>query len=196
MPRCARQLVTGEAYHLTSRGTDRREVFLDDEDRQRFVIRLGAVCRKRDVSCLAYCLMGNHVHLLVRGDAPAMSDLMRDLLGGHAQFFNRRHGRTGHLFGSRYHDVHIASDAQLDAALRYVALNPVRAGLTPTPEAWPWSSYAALAAGVLHPGALDVDQLMSLLPLAERSVPALRDHLETVVHAGMAEARMAAVART
>jgi REP element-mobilizing transposase RayT len=192
MPRCARQLVTGETYHLTSRGTDRRDVFLDDDDRQRFVLRLGAACTKRVVSCLGYCLMGNHVHLVVRGEAQSVSACMRDVLGGHAQFFNRRHARTGHLFGGRFHDVHVATDRQLSAVLRYVALNPVRAGLVTVPEAWPWSSYAALLAGVVHPGTCDVAALAdSVLPADVPRVTLVR-YLKTLVETGLADARLEA----
>ena len=196
MPRCARQLTTGETYHLTTRGTDRDDVFIDDEDRQRFLLRLGAVCRKRELSCFAYSLMGNHVHLVVRGEADAMSAAMRDLLGGHAQFFNRRHGRTGHLFGARYHHVHVSTDRQLAAVLRYVALNPVRAGLTKAPEDWPWSSYSALMMGLVHPGTLDLAALnRSVLPIGSSTVT-LRGHIKTLVEAGLAEARIEARFRT
>jgi len=192
MARCARQLMTGETYHLTTRGTDRGDVFLDDEDRQRFLIRLGTVCRKRVLSCLAYCLMGNHVHLVVRGEAISTSAAMRDLLGGHAQFFNRRHGRTGHLFGARYHHVHVASDQQLGAVIRYVALNPVRAGLTKAPEEWPWSSYSALMSGLVHPGTLDIAALTTSMLPAGSSLVTLRTHIETLVDAGLSAARVEA----
>ncbi len=193
MARTSRQLVTGETYHLTARGTDRRDIFMDDEDRQRFLVRLGAVVTKRSLSCLSYCLMDNHVHLIVRGGANALSAGMRDLLGGHAQFFNRRHERSGHLFGGRYHHVHIVSDHQLLAAIRYVALNPVHAGLTWQPESWPWSSYGALMEGVVHPGTIDLRALGSAMPTGDKSLVSIRRELVALVEAGLTEARTTAL---
>jgi len=189
-----RQLISGEAYHLTSRGVDKRVVFLDDRDRRNFVRRLGATADDRDVSCLAYCLMSNHVHLVMRGSSEELSSLMRDVLGGYARYFNKRHGRSGHLFSSRFRDVHIASDAQLHAVLRYVALNPVRAGMVEHPRDWPWSSFAALASGTFEPGAVDLRALGILLTGNMGPLPAVVDALLKTVDMGLDAARRDALA--
>jgi len=192
MPRAPRELATGESYHLTSRGVEKRNVFLDDRDRRRFVRRLGDAVEERPVSCLAYCLMDNHVHLVLHGDGPAISQVMRDVLGGHARFFNRRHERSGYLFGARFHHVHIASDAQMHAALRYVALNPVRAGLVSHPRDWPWSSFAALEARTVHPGAVDLALLGRLLGVESAAPADVASALCRTVEIGLADARLAA----
>lgn len=146
MGRRPRSFGHGEAYHLTARGTNRQPIFADDHDRRHFLGTLRRASCARAWSCLAYCLMGNHVHLMIRAEAPAVSAGMRDLLGSYSRYFNRRHEREGHLFRARFHDVHVARDAQAVAVVRYIALNPVRAGLCDRPEAWPWSSYAAMLA--------------------------------------------------
>lgn len=195
MPRAPRELATGESYHLTSRGVERRAVFLDDEDRRRFVRRMGDAVEARAVSCVAYCLMDNHVHVILHGDGPDISRVMRDVLGGHSRFFNRRHERSGYLFGARFHHVHIASDAQMHAALRYVALNPVRAGLVHHPRDWPWSSFAALHAGVLHPGTVDLALLGRLLGTESASAADVASTLCRTVEIGLADARLAASTR-
>lgn len=194
MPRAPRELVTGESYHLTSRGVEKRTVFLDDQDRSRFVRRLGDAVEGRPVSCLAYCLMDNHVHVILHGDGQGISRVMRDVLGGHSRFFNRRHERSGYLFGARFHDVHIASDAQMHAALRYVALNPVRAGLVDHPRDWPWSSFAALDAGMVHPGTIDVALLGRLLGVVAAAPSEVASALRHAVELGLADARLAASA--
>jgi putative transposase len=193
MPRAPRQLASGEAYHLTSRGTNKCDVFLDDSDRRNFVTRLGTVALDRQVSCLAYCLMGNHIHLIIRGGATGMSATMRDLLGGHAQWFNARHARSGHLFGARYNDVHISSDAQMHAAIRYVALNPVRANLVNHPSDWPWGSFAAVTAGTVHPGTVDLVALASILGPAQEGIDGVRERLLATVDVGLPDARADAV---
>lgn len=193
MPRMPRELVAGESYHLTSRGVERRDVFLDDHDRARFVRRLGDAVDGRPVSCLAYCLTDNHVHLVLHGDGNEISRVMRDVLGGHARFFNRRHDRTGHLFGARFHHVHIASDAQMHAALRYVALNPVRAGLVSHPSDWPWSSFAALDSGVVQPGTIDLSLLGQVLGVESKAPLRVAAGLRRTVEIGLADARLAAM---
>lgn len=146
MGRKPRNFGAGEAYHLTARGTNKQPIFLDDHDRHRFLGALGRASSARAWSCLAYCLMGNHFHLMIRAREHSVSPGMRDLLGGYSRYFNRRHGREGHLFKARFHDVHVTRDAQAMAVVRYIALNPVRAGLNDRPEEWRWSSYAAMLA--------------------------------------------------
>ena len=195
MGRAMRVIHAGEAYHLTARGSNKNVIFVDDDDRQRFVMRLGCAAHRYGWSCFAYCLMGNHIHLVASGPDAAIPLGMRDLLGGHARYFNRRHSRTGHVFGSRFHHVHVADDRQMMATLRYVALNPVRAGLVERPEEWPWSSYASLMNGIIHPGTVDARAVLSLMAKDDVGPWAARqrfaDHVEAGIDEALAAARIA-----
>lgn len=189
MPRTARFLEGPGPYHLTARGSNRQAIFLDDSDRLDFLSRLGRVAARRGVSCFAYCLMGNHIHLVVQAEPDGIAPALRDLLGGHARAFNTRHGRSGHVFGDRFHHVLISDDAQMMATLRYVALNPVRAGLTDAAEAWPWSSYAALVRGVVHPGTVEPDRVLALFAPASAPPGQAITRMRSMVLAGIPEAR-------
>ena len=188
MSRTARQMPPGALYHLTARGTNRRTIFQDDTDRGRFLNYLGSATERYDWASLAYCLMGNHVHLVVVGEPTAISAGMRDLLGAHARSFNKRHGRSGHLFGDRFHHVTISEHDQAVAAIRYVALNPVRAGLVQRPEDWPWSSYAAMASSKVPPGTVDLDQLLPLFARPGAPASAGKRMLRRIVETGTPDA--------
>ncbi len=112
---------------------------------------LERVVRRYRWQCLAWCLMGTHYHLIVRTPRPNLGRGMRDLNGAFARQLNERHGKFGSLFAERYSDVVIRSDEHFVKALRYVALNPVRARIVRRPEHWRWSSHAALAGLVRRP---------------------------------------------
>lgn len=189
MGRKPRNFGAGEAYHLTARGTNRQPIFLDDHDRRRFLGGLRRASSARAWSCLAYCLMGNHFHLMIRAHEHAVSPGMRDLLGGYSRYFNRRHEREGHLFKARFHAVHVARDAQAMAVVRYIALNPVRAGLLDRPENWPWSSYAAmLAPAGISDYVVDERALFALFTGVDTSRPSGVAAVARFVTAGVAEA--------
>jgi len=96
-----------------------------------------------DAEMLAFCLMGNHYHFVLRTRRPNLSRLMRHINGEYTQAFNRRHAVSGHVFQGRFHAVIVDTDAYLLEVCRYVELNPVRAGLVSTVDGWPWSSYRA-----------------------------------------------------
>jgi putative transposase len=106
--------------------------------------------------------MDNHIHLLVETPRPNLSTGMQRLHGEYAQTFNRRHKRTGHLFEERFHNVVVLDDAHLWTLLRYIAANPVKAGLCTSPEQWPWSSHAAILSGTSPPW-LDERRLLSFV---------------------------------
>ena len=127
-------------YHVFARGTGRRVIFEDDADREEFVRRLGMLLQQARGDLHAWCLMGNHYHIVASMQIEQLSMFMKRLNGGYARFFNERHGRTGHLFEARYGSEPITSDAQLLLAVRYVHRNPVEAGLSATCD-YPWSSY-------------------------------------------------------
>lgn len=133
----------GAVYHVTSRGNEKRPIFLDDEDRKRFLDLLVDVNERYHWICHAYCLMDNHYHLLIETPEGNLSMGMRQLNGVYTQAFNRRHGRVGHLFQGRFKAIVVEKESYLLEACRYVVLNPTRAGAVEKPEGWKWSSYRA-----------------------------------------------------
>ena len=131
----------GAVYHVTSRGNDRKDIFKDDQDRESFLHTLHRVNERYNWICHAYCLMGNHYHVLIETPEGNLSIGMQQLNGLYTQGFNKRHRRTGHLFQGRYKAVLIQKETHLLEVCRYVVLNPVRAGIVAGPEDWIWSSY-------------------------------------------------------
>jgi REP element-mobilizing transposase RayT len=130
----------GALYHVTSRGNARQPIFLDDRDRSFFLDRLGEAVRSHGWHCHSYCLMPNHYHLLVETPEPNLSRGMRRLNGRYSQRFNRRHDRVGHVLQGRFHAVLVQRETHFLEVARYIVLNPVRAGLVASAEAYPWSS--------------------------------------------------------
>ena len=145
MARPLRIEFAGALYHVTSRGDAREDIFCDDADRRMLLGILAQAIERMRWRCHAYCMMGNHYHLLVETPEPNLSRGMRQLNGIYTQRFNRRHARTGHVFQGRYHAVLVDRDSYLLELARYIVLNPVRAGFTGRPELWAWSSYRATA---------------------------------------------------
>ena len=141
VPRALRPQEAGGWFHLTARAVRREPLFEDDRDRCRFLLDLRDVVADMDWRCLAFCLMTTHYHLLVRTQQANLGAGMQQLNGRYARSFNGRHGRRGHAFGDRYGCEPIRRDAHLLETLRYIALNPVRAGLVDRPDAWRWSSH-------------------------------------------------------
>lgn len=160
MARPLRIQVENGLYHVISRGNERSLIFIDDMDRRVFLKRLSEVAERYVWVVYAYCLMGNHFHLLVRTVKANISQSMRQLNGTYAQYFNKRHARVGHVFQGRFKIVLILDEERLLTAARYLVLNPVRAGLVNTPEAWPWSSYRATVGVGKPPTFLDPDQVL------------------------------------
>lgn len=128
-------------YHVTSRGNEKALIYTDDQDRFIFIEHLARVVEQYDWILYAYCLMGNHYHLLVRTPKANLSRGMRQLNGVYAQRFNARHERIGHLFQGRFKAILIKDETRLLTVARYIVLNPVRAKLVERPEDWKWSSY-------------------------------------------------------
>jgi putative transposase len=141
MARVPRIIESGGIYHVTSRGNDGREIFLDESDFERMTIHIDRVAWKYSWELLGYCLMTNHIHLLVRVPELGLSEGMQELLSGYASFWNHRHGHTGHLFRNRFFSKKVRREGQLVATACYIDLNPVTAGLCRRPEHWKWSSY-------------------------------------------------------
>jgi putative transposase len=150
MGRQPRLQIPGGLYHVTTRGNCGAPVFADALDRLAFLDRLGSSVVRFDWKCFAYCLMGNHFHLLIETPDANIARGMRALNGWYAQRFNWRHERTGHLFEAPYHAELIEREAHLLETTRYIVLNPVRAKLCQLPHEWRWSSYRSTAG--LDPG--------------------------------------------
>jgi putative transposase len=154
MPRQARLDIPGALHHIMVRGINRSPIFLDDQDRQRFLDRLGSEVREGKCSVFAWVLMENHAHILFKSGQQGISTVMRRLLTGYAQYFNRRHRRTGHLFENRYKSVLCEEERYLLALVRYIHLNPVRAKVVSTVEElnrYPWSGHCALIGKKKYP---------------------------------------------
>ena len=135
----------GALYHITSRGNERRTIFLSDHDRDQFLHILASVVESHHWLCHAYCLMDNHYHLLIETPEGNLSKGMRDLNGIYSQRFNRQHNRVGHLFQGRFKSFLIEKETYLLEVARYIVLNPVRVNSVQHPREWKWSSYAATA---------------------------------------------------
>lgn len=124
-----------------ARGVDRRAIYGDEQDRISFLASLNQVKAQTNSTVLAYCLMTNHFHLAIKVDQTPLSDVMQRILAPHANTFNRKYDRSGHLFESRHKANLCLTDAYLVGLIRYIHMNPVRAGLVDHPGKWPWSSY-------------------------------------------------------
>jgi REP element-mobilizing transposase RayT len=142
--------------HIWCRGNRKQPIFVDDFDRERFLVLLAKVSKKLGWRCVAYCLMGNHVHLVIDVPALTISRGMQLLNGQYAQAFNRRHGYVGHLFQGRFSASRVDDEAYSLQVGRYVVLNPVRAGMVGDAVEWSWSSHRAMLGKVAPPPFLDV----------------------------------------
>jgi putative transposase len=176
MARLARIAVPGVPHHVTQRGNRRMAIFSQPLDYALYRDLIAERLQRHSVACWAYCLMPNHVHLVLtppEGDAPAAAAALSRAVGEahrrYTAFVNARARVTGHLFQGRFGCVAM-DDRRLLDAVRYLAFNPVRARLCQNPEAWPWGSVRAHLAG-------RDDELVVVAPVLERA-PRFRDLLE------------------
>lgn len=163
MPRTARIDIPGILQHVMVRGNERRDIFLDDHDRESFVRRLSFLLEATGARCFAWALLSSHCHLLLMPTEGALSNLMRRLLTGHAVYFNRKYTRSGHLFQNRYKSMVCEEETYLLELVRYIHLNPLRAGLVADLaelDRYPWCGHAALM-GRQPPGNQEVDAILS-----------------------------------
>ena len=126
-----------------TRGNNKRTIYLDDRDREFFCQTVTRVAKKYGWTILAYCLMENHYHLLISVGEQGLAGGMCELNSGYACTFNARHGRVNHLFGKRYWNRRIKTDASLWNVVRYIVQNPRAAGVSTSLEGYRWTSYAA-----------------------------------------------------
>jgi REP element-mobilizing transposase RayT len=129
MPRKARIDAPGALHHIIVRGIERRKIFFDNADRENFLERLGIILTETRTPCFAWALIPNHLHLLLRTGSTPIANVMRRLLTGYAVTFNRRHRRHGQLFQNRYKSILCQEDLYLLELVRYIHLNPLRAGI-------------------------------------------------------------------
>ena len=158
MPRQARGFSEGEYFHVMVRGINRQDIFFDDDDRRRFLETIQRFSRETNVSIIAWCLMSNHVHLLLK--ANRMPDLFMKKLGcSYVPYFNRKYGRVGHLFQDRYKSETISDEKYLLAVLRYIHMNPEKAHICKMSD-YKWSSYSGYLTGSEM---IDTDLILGML---------------------------------
>jgi len=192
MARRLRIQFPGAIYHVTARGVERRRIFVDDVDRTRFLTQLGATTRECHVRLYLYCLMANHVHLVLETELPNLSQFMHKLETAYAVYFNLRHRRAGHLMQGRYGAVLVKGDDYLLRLSRYVHLNPVRTARLQAASLrekldmlnhFSWSSYRGYAGHA--PQAAFVDE-KPLLRLGSGNSPTPRLAYRQYLEAGLA----------
>lgn len=144
MARPHREELAGGIFHVYARGNRGQPIYFDDMDRRTYLAMLAGTVRHHGWHCLAYCLMDNHVHLMIETPEPNMARGMQQLHGSYALRLNKRHDLVGHAFQGRYGSVLIVSDEHLWVTARYIALNPVEAGICASPDDYQWSSHSLL----------------------------------------------------
>ena len=135
----------GAFYHVTSRGNERKRVFQSTRDREKYLSYLESAHERYGAVIHAYCLMGNHYHLLLETPRGNLSQILHHINGAYTTYFNIKRKRSGHLFQGRFKGILVDKDAYCKELSRYIHLNPVRAGIVKTPLEYPWSSYRCFA---------------------------------------------------
>jgi REP element-mobilizing transposase RayT len=169
------------------RGIERRPIFRDDADRADFVRRLAALAEQGAVTVYAWALLPNHAHLLVRTGTRPLARSMRRILTGYAGAFNRRHRRAGHLFQNRYKSIVVEEESYLLELVRYLHLNPLRAGVVtslPALDRYPWSGHSALLGTVPRPWQASHEVMDQFAPRPRRARAAYRAFVADGVNQG------------
>jgi REP element-mobilizing transposase RayT len=157
MPRKPRLHFPGAVYHVILRGNSGQDVFFDAGDRARFFLLLQESVERFGYRVHAFCLMTTHTHLAIQvGDIP-LSRIMQNIGFRYTQFINRKYQRTGHLFQGRYKALLIDADSYLLELIRYIHLNPFRAGMVRFPDEYPWSSHPSYSGDLPRPPWLTMD---------------------------------------
>jgi putative transposase len=159
MPRKPREEVADGIHHVWARGNDRQLIYREDEDCLLYLDLLAAEIERKRWRLFAYCLMGNHLHLLLQTPDPNLGAGMQRLQGTYALLFNRRHRKVGHVFQGRFGSKLVRDDAQFWTATRYVLRNPVEAGRCRNAVEWRWSSHRGVLDGT-QPAWLDRRRLL------------------------------------
>jgi len=150
MPRRARQKSESGIYHIILRGINRQNIFEDEEDNSRFLQTLLHYKEISEYELYAYCLMGNHLHLLLRADEEPLEQIMRRICGSYVYWYNRKYERIGNLFQDRFKSEPVEDDPYFLTVLRYIHQNPSKAGLVDKNGQYKWSSYSAYMSGDMN----------------------------------------------
>src|SRR5262245_37429117 len=173
MPRRARVEIEGGLYHVITRGNNRRQIFNSAADYEKFLSLLAKQKRRLPFFLYAYCLMTNHVHLLIERRKHDVGRIMQGVLTGYSQYYNRRTGRSGHLLQGRYRGILCQSERYLAELVRYIHLNPVRAGIVTRPEHYQYSGHRAYL-GLEAAGILDVEPVLRHFGAKKRLAASVR----------------------
>ena len=141
LPRQKRKLGISKIYHIIARGNERKDILLDDEDKNKFIQIIANKKRKNEYILYAYCLMSNHLHLLIKEQEDNISRIMRRINTAYAYYFNKKYNRVGHVFQNRFRSEPVENDRYLISLLRYIHNNPVKAKIAHQPYQYKWSSY-------------------------------------------------------
>jgi putative transposase len=154
LPRKSRLDAEGAIHHIIVRGIEQRRIFDDDGDRRNFVSRMAKIAVESETTIYAWALLPNHAHVLMRSGPLGISKFMRRLLTGYAVYYNRRHDRQGYLFQNRYKSILCDEEVYFKELIRYVHLNPLRAGLVDDVaglDHYPWCGHACMMNGTEYP---------------------------------------------
>jgi len=184
MPRHSRIDIPGLLHHVIVRGIEKRTIFLDDQDREGFLSRFSHLLSETETDCYAWALLDTHFHLLLQPHTVKLSSFMRRLLTGYAVVFNLRHQRAGHLFQNRYKSIVCDGDSYLLELVRYIHLNPLRAGIVGSLESldhYPWCGHRELL-GKTSRSLITEDKV---LPFFSNRRRAAREHYRQFIADGM-----------
>lgn len=180
MARKARQASKTGIYHIMVRGINGQSIFYDADDFKRYLEILARIIAEDETQIYAYCLMSNHVHLLIHEGKDGVSRIMKRLGVSYAYWYNWKYERKGYVFQDRFKSENVEDDAYLKTVVRYIHQNPVKAGITKKPEVYPWSSMAAYYGEKEYPASLS--QTSFILSLfdhdKECSVNRFRSYME------------------
>lgn len=188
MPRTARLDAPGVLHHVMIRGIEGRKIFINNKDREDFIERLANLCPEMGIDCYAWAFMPNHAHFLFRTGQEPLSKLMRRLLTGYVIWFNRRHKRRGQLFQNRFKSIICQEETYLRELVRYIHLNPIRAGIVKTIDELNYYKYSghSVLMGNIKREWQDTDYVLGYFGKSERRA---RKEYETFVKEGFSEGR-------
>jgi len=188
MPRKARIDAAGALHHIIVRGIERRKIFRKDEDRGNFLERLGNIIADTQTQCYAWALISNHIHLLLRTGSAPIATIMQRLLTGYAVSFNRKYRRHGQLFQNRYKSILCQEDIYLKELVRYIHLNPLRAGLVADMKAldkYLWCGHSTIM-GKREKGWQNIDYVLGFF--SDNKIEARRQY-RSFVRKGIADGK-------
>jgi REP element-mobilizing transposase RayT len=179
----------GAVYHVICRGNNRQAIFRDDLDRKRYLAKLVRYCELKEVSLLCYCLLSNHIHLLVETPQGNLSKMMQPFQTSYTLYLNRRHRRSGHVFEQRYKAFLVDKDNYLLQVSRYIHRNPLEAKLVERPQEYRWSSYRAYVSGKPMRGLATSLVLEQLGGKQREQIRSYREYVESAQDGGARDER-------